>query len=501
MLMGIPRQEALLVIGLAFLAGFVYTLTRLFKAKKHGFSIRLQVFLALAATTFLLTSVFGAIVVDRFEARASRFAHQAALDDARIASAITARSMEILNLSLTQGAMSLETTRHLFDFKHWGNGTSIQLVDLSGNVLFDSRDSEFSPANLADRPEVEAALQGKIDKVARLVDSVQVAAAVPILANGRVAGVARVTKSTLNMKDVLSDTAPKVALLGLILAGAAALSGIIIGRSLAAPIESLTRAAQRIAGGERQATLPAPKGKEVKALTTAFEFMRKELEERHAIESLAADISHELKNPVASIQASAEVLVDAINENPEAALKFAERIRESSAKIDALIRDLLSLARLESRGIGDNAARVNLNALVQAAMSSVKEYAEKRKVNLAFSAEESVNVLGNPRWIQRAVENLLLNAAAHSPLHSTVAAQVRKIGESAELLVSDSGGGIDPLIKDKVFERFTTTRQAKGGAGLGLAIVRAVAEAHGGGSEIRSTGKNGTTMAVILPLK
>ena len=499
--MTIPRQEALLVIGLLFLAGFAFTVSRLARARKHGLSIRLQVFLVLAVTTLLLTSVFGVIVVDRFEARAVLFAHSAALDDAKVASAIVSRSMEVLGLSLQAGAESLEATRILYDFRNWGNDTRVQLVDPSGMVLFDSLEATGHGLTLADRPEVKAALSGEIDPVARAIDANRVAAATPISVNGRVVGAARVTKSTLSMKDILSDTAPKVALLGLILAGAAALSGIVIGKSLALPIERLTLAAQTIARGERQASLPTPRGREVRALTSAFESMRTELEERHAVETLAADIFHELKNPVASIQAAAEVLVDAVRDDPETAVQFAGRISQSAARLDALTQNMLSLARLEARGIGEKKGAVVLGDVAHKAMVSSGDDATRREVGIALSAGDHATVAGDAAWLQRAMENLLSNAIAYSPPGATVSVEIEDHGDCAEVLVADSGPGIDSTIAGRVFDRFMTTRQGDGGTGLGLAIVRAVAEAHGGSAEIRSTGNTGTTMAMIVPRK
>src|SRR5205823_11604117 len=120
------------------------------------------------------------------------------------------------------------------------------------------------------------------------------------------------------------------------------------------------RAAGRVAAGERQAPLPEPRGREVRALTKALESMRRELEERHALETFVADLSHELKNPVAAIRASAEVLTEGAADEPETARRFARRIQESSDKLQQLTQDLLSLARLEARGIEQPARPIDL---------------------------------------------------------------------------------------------------------------------------------------------
>ncbi len=495
--MNIPRQEALLVVGILFLAGVVFTLIRLLKSRRHGLSLRMQVFLALGLITVLLTSTFAAVIVDRFEARTAVFAYRAAMDDAHVVAALTGRAMDQLGVSLDTGSRALERSRILYLFSSALKDTRVQLLDRGGRPLFDSHSPTVDSRSLARRPEVRAALAGRVDHVARVVSDAAVAAAVPIEVKGEVVGAARVIKGTFSMREVLADTAPKVALLALILASAAALAGVWIGRSVGAPIERLTRAAQKIAKGERQAALPSPRGREVKALTAAFESMRVELEQRHAVESLAADLSHELKNPVASIRAAAEVLEDAVVNDADAALNFTKRIAESAGKMDALIADLLSLARLEARGIAKSVVDVNLSDIARDAVDAVGIRAESRRVEVALHAEP-LRVVGDPTWIRRAVENLLINAVAFSPEGAAVSLSLAEAGGMAEVVVSDQGPGIAPALVDKVFERFTTSRKAGDGTGLGLAIVRAVAEAHGGTAEVRATGEGGTTMAFTV---
>ncbi|OGR14414.1 MAG: hypothetical protein A2341_04665 [Deltaproteobacteria bacterium RIFOXYB12_FULL_58_9] len=496
--MNIPRQEALLIIGTLFLALVVFALVRLSRSRKHGISLRMQVALTLGFMTTVLTATFAAIIVDRFEARTVVFAHRAALDDARVVSELTARSMEIYGVSLRQGSKMLETSRILYGFTTTLEDTRVQLLDAQGSILFDSLSFSLDKNAVQNRPEVQMALDGKTDDVARPVGDNTVAAAVPILVKNEVAGVARVVKSTFSMKEVLADTAPKVALLALILAGSAVLAGLLIGQALGSPIERLTSAAQRVAKGERQAVLPVPHGREVKALTAAFESMRSELEQRHAVESWAADLSHELKNPVASIRAAAEVLEDAVINDAKAATQFSKRISQSAEKMDALLRDLLSLAKLEAGGVADSKNELELSEVSRGAIDDVEIHAKNRGVQLRLDAREKIYILGDARWIKRAIENLLLNAIAFSAENDVVSIQLAQDGSNAEVVVGDNGPGIDPELLDKVFNRFVTSRKDDAGTGLGLAIVRAVAEAHGGKAEVRATGHGGTTMALTL---
>src|SRR6266850_2343962 len=309
------RQELLLLLGVGA------TAVRLLGARRTGLSLRLQVFIPLAATTLLLSAAFAMIVIDRFTARASMFATRAAEDEARAIAELAARTPQDSLRPILQAF-----TRSAID-------TDVALLDANGQVLLEA--GEAHPG------------------VAR------VSAEAPVAGGGRV----RVRKATFGMVQLMSDVAPKVALLAFMFAVASAALAMLIGGAVAAPIERLTRAAQRVAAGERQ-------GREVRELTHALESMRRELEERHALETFVADVSHELKNPVAAIRASAEVLTEGAADQPETARRFALRIRESADKLQQLTQDLLSLARLEARGIEPKDHPVDLCAVAREAVDA-----------------------------------------------------------------------------------------------------------------------------------
>ena len=297
----------------------------------------------------------------------------------------------------------------------------------------------------------------------------------------------------------LFNLLPQVAFVVLALTGAAALSGIVVARTLARPIERLTRASLRIAAGERQAALPMPRGKEVRELTRAFESMRRELEERDALEGLASDLWHELKNPVAAIRASAEVLDDAIGEDPEAARRFSRRILEASDRLDALTRDLLDLTRLEAKGLVAPGAAVDLSEVVRQAVESQRAVGQAAGVELVTLLPPRADTRGDARWLGTAVENLVRNAVIFSPEGAEVHVVLEAAQGSWAIRVEDRGAGVEPAIRTRLFERFVGSRHGEGGTGLGLAIVRAVAEAHGGEAALVRTDETGSVFALRIP--
>jgi len=161
----------------------------------------------------------------------------------------------------------------------------------------------------------------------------------------------------------------------------------------------------------------------------------------------------------------------------------------------------LSLARLEARGIEARPRKVDLCVIAREAVEAQAALAAARGVRVELRAPESAPLRGDPVWLRRAFENLLGNAVQHSPKGGRVLVEVAAGENGWEATVADEGPGVDPAIREKLFERFATTRHGEGGTGLGLAIVRAVAELHGGRAQLRRTSPQGTTFALSLPAR
>lgn len=435
-------------VGLILLVAFVTA--RLVRARTRGISIRMQVFLALAAIVGAFAFGLGVMVIDRVESRAQRLARQAAQDEATVIAAMVAGEV-------ARGAELSEVASRLEREQLAGAHLTVELLDPGGELIFGGR---------ADRAITETGV-------------VRVEA--PVTLRGRVVGRVRVVKETIVIEQMLEDFAPTVLVISLILGAAAALAAAWIGRAIAAPIEALSLFGERVSGGDHAAPPPVASGREVIRLRQSIDSMRRQLEGRPFVETFAADLSHELKNPVAAIRASAEVLDDSALDDPEAARRFVGRIREATARIERLLGELLSLARIEARGI-QGLEPLDVGRLVKSAVS-VQEQSARVQLRLQSDAR----VRGDARWLGRAVSNLVDNALVHSPRDSVVVVTVGR--ESGEAVVTvENEGALSRHVTERAFSRFVTTRADKGGTGLGLAIVRAVAEAHGGRAELETPG-------------
>jgi two-component system, OmpR family, sensor histidine kinase CreC len=446
-------------VGLILFVAFV--VSRLLGTRTRGMSIRMQVFLALAVIVGAFALGLGVMVIDRIEARAVRLATQAAEDEAAAIAGMMAGEMDRSGIALASIAERLELER-----SH-GADLRMMLRDASGKTVFPR----------APQPEIEPGLV--------VVDA-------PLLVRGSVRGSVRVVKPTVVMRNLLADMAPTVLVISLVLGAAAALAAGWIGREIAQPIEALGAFSERVSTGERSAAPPPVFGREVMRLSRSLDSMRRQLEGRPFVETFAADLSHELKNPVAAIRASAEVLEDGALEEPEQARRFVLRIRESTERIERLLSELLSLARIEARG-AEAFEPIELRSLVERTIAAFGDSAAR----VVFESHGEVRVRGDAGWLSRAVSNLVDNALAHSPDGSPVRVSVER-KDQVELSV-ESRGAIPAYVRERVFRRFVTTRGDKGGSGLGLAIVRAVAEAHGGQAELAQPGPESVVFRLKLP--
>jgi two-component system, OmpR family, sensor histidine kinase CreC len=448
-------------MGLILLVAFIAA--RLVRSRRRGLSIRMQVFIALASIVGAFAFGLGLMVMDRIEARAHRFATEAATDKATVIAKLIGAEMEHYGVGL------MELSRRLPARATPNELEGVELFGPGDQLLF--RSSRGFPSEKARTVSVSTA----------------------IFSQGAVIGRVRVVKQTIVIEALLRDFAPTVLVISLVLGAVAALAAAWIGRAIAGPLEALTEFSDRVSGGAGQATPPPEaSGREVTRLTRSIDSMRRQLEGRPFVETFAADLSHELKNPVAAIRASAELLLDGALAEPEQAQRFVTRIHESVERIERLLGELLSLARIEARGV-EHFAPVDLATLVKTVCDAVGS-----QERLDLRIQTRVHVRGEAAWLTRALSNLIENALHHSDDGSRVVVALERNEGLVRVSVSSSGA-IAKHARDRVFLRFFTTRADKGGSGLGLPIARAVAEAHRGRLELTDPGPPLVCFRFTLP--
>ena len=226
---------------------------------------------------------------------------------------------------------------------------------------------------------------------------------------------------------------------------------------------------------------------------------RRESERR--LRQFVGDASHELQTPLTSVRGYAELFRRGAAERPADLETAMRRIEEEAERMGVLVDDLLLLARLD-QGRPLERRRIDLGALVGDLVTDARVVEPDRPIDL--DERGPVVVEGDDVRLRQVVGNLLSNARAHTPRGAPVTVRVRAQGEEAVVEVADSGPGLAPDHAERVFERFfradPSRARASGGSGLGLSIVSAIAEAHGGRAEVDSAPGRGATFRVVFPL-
>ncbi len=218
-----------------------------------------------------------------------------------------------------------------------------------------------------------------------------------------------------------------------------------------------------------------------------------------------ANVSHELKTPLAAIRGYAETLRDGALDEPPTARRFTERILSQCHRLQELLNDLLTLSRLEGVAPALERESVDLNAVVRRAAELISATAREKRVEVAVEGDGAVPpMLGDPDGLERLVLNLLDNAIKYNRPDGQVTLRLSRADGEAVLEVSDTGIGIPPESIPRLFERFYRVDKGRareeGGTGLGLAIVKHVAQAHGGQVDVESRLGRGSIFRVRLPL-
>jgi two-component system OmpR family sensor kinase len=213
-----------------------------------------------------------------------------------------------------------------------------------------------------------------------------------------------------------------------------------------------------------------------------------------------SDASHELRTPIAAVSAYAELFDRGARDRPADLERSMTGIQRETRRMGLLVADLLLLARLD-QGRPLEAGPVDLTELATEAVDAAHAMEPNRPIELASPAP--VTVTGDAERLRQVVDNLLANVRAHTPADAAAFVRVRREGANALLEIEDRGPGLDAEGAAHVFERFyrgdPSRSRDHGGAGLGLAIVAAIVQAHGGSVELESVRGSGTTFRVTLP--
>jgi len=378
-----------------------------------------------------------------------------------------------------------------------------RLYAINGLLVFDdTTDGPYVPALPA---TITSALRGEqtLMQVETSGETMRIST-FPILHEGQIAGVLQVGVSLADIEHTLSILLLVLLVMAPITVLLASGGGLFLAHRALAPIDAITRMAQRISAenlsGRIDLTGPDD---EVGRLARTFDTMLARLEEAFTQQrQFAADASHELRTPLTAIIGQIDVALD-WPESVEYYRTTLATIRDQAQRLTRLASDLLFLARADAQPTLQAVEPIDLANLLPAVAMQMQPLAAERQQTIMVTPSPTGVVYGDEDYVIRLLLNMLDNAIRYTPTGGQVTLSCRRINASIEIRIRDNGPGIAPEHLPRVFDRFYRLDRGRsrvqGGSGLWLAIAQSIAQLHGGQITVESVVGQGSTFIVRLP--
>jgi two-component system sensor histidine kinase CreC len=393
----------------------------------------------------------------------------------------------------------------IYDFEKRMVDHRVYMTDSSGKVLFDSHDEDNLGRDFSKWNDVFLTLRGEYGtrtthENPEDPESSVMYVASPIMVDGELVGVLSVGKPTQAANEFVKSSKRKILIGGTVICLLVIFFSMVVSGMVTRPVQTLTGYAGAVRDGKR-VELPQLGRSEIGKLGKAFEEMRDALEGKQYVEHYVQTLTHEVKSPLAAIRGAVELLKEDMPQ--EQRERFLANIDSEAGRVQGVVEKLLLLSSLESRKAIHEAEDIDLVEVVEDALRSLRPIAEKKDLRVEFGQKEKAEFEGDRFLVRQAVSNLIMNALEFSPEGETVALGVRSREDGLVVFsVRDKGPGVPDYALERVHERFYSLKRPYTGrksSGLGLAIVREVAELHGGWSGLENAADGGAVATLTLP--
>lgn len=437
----------------------------------------------------------------------------------RIAGSMPARSprrLAVLVASDVSGALTADPELDLQQYVRDQFGRVLQtfLVIMSDGRVVANHDDV--PAELLDAVETEVAMRqfglGPLaDEEEATLGLLRRGEFAQIIVDGVPVGRVAVLPGGPPFSRVVRELGPTMALVASIVLGIGTmLIAVLVFGPVRRRLKQVQEATERLGGGDLSARAPERGGDEVAEVARSFNRMADELTRRtRALEQadkvrrqLLADVSHELMTPLTAMRGYVETLaMSELSLDEATRARYLAIVTEETHRIERIVGDLLDLARLEGGGTAMRRERVSIPTLFERVAARHERELSMRGIALERQIDAGAEeVTGDFGRLEQALQNLAANALRHTPDGGRISLLARREGDRMRLTVRDTGPGIAPEHLPMIFDRFykvDASRKASGGSGLGLSIVKAIVERHGG--TIVARNDNGAVFEIVIP--
>ena len=389
-------------------------------------------------------------------------------------------------------------------------GTEAWVIDNSGKVLAASADHIHCEGNVLEATDLQQLKSGQVSLrrgQSQFFQEAVIRAAAPVLEQGKFIGAVILYTPVAGINDTFSkmrELQSRTAILGIILS---VILGFFLSRYITRPLREVSQVARRIAEGDFEERVRIKSRDELGQLGETFNYMTQRLEDYEKMRrEFVANVSHELRSPLTSIQGFMDALIEGKNKGDEQEkAKYLSIIQKETSRLSKLINELLDLSRFDAQVVHFDMEAFPITTVINRATASLKPQLDEKNLTVKSVVPKDLPYCyGDEDRIEQVVHNLLQNAIRYSPKGEKILISARLLTDELLVEVADNGPGIPKQELARIWERFYRVDKArsrgKGGMGLGLAIVEEIIKKHGGQVTVESEPGEGAVFGFTLPI-
>ncbi|NDI36687.1 sensor histidine kinase [Chengkuizengella sediminis] len=412
-------------------------------------------------------------------------------------------SSSYANRYMSLNSYNLDGNLQLIKDQFSYEGAELQIINQQGKVLLTS--SGIGLDEVIKTEDVLQALKG-VETSWRgdhfLTNEKVLAVSTPLFEGEKPFAVLRFITSLENVDQTVFNIYSVSIGIGLMILFVIFLVSITLAKSIASPINELTKASEKIAQGNFKSKIKETYIDEIGTLAKTFNVMADELTKNEKMKNeFISSISHEIRTPLTSIKGWSETIVSGDLSDKQETMEGLQTIQDETERLIGLVEELLDFSRYQASSLTLKKKSFNFTKLINEVIFQMKTKVKEKNMNIIFHYDQELLITGDKNRLKQVLINLLDNAIKYSPKDTAITLKIEKNENNVNLHISDEGVGINKNELTSVTKMFYQVDANQSGTGLGLAICQKIIELHQGQLYIKSSKNEGTTVTVSLPKK